>query len=559
MLKPHVHPQTSQKLSLFFSVFVFVFSFGFLFYRTQFGVDFFDEPYYSALALRWFLGQKLFVDELYLAQTFSILTFPFFSFYLKLTQSLEGIIFFMRACNALLYLGLGSAIYFSLKKELNTPFALLVAASSCLFFPGNMLAMGYNSLGTLFLTLSLGFVFLGIYYHRKWLLFLAGIGMGFACISYITFSAMALFLACYLFLFEKRKALSAYFVSGVAITLALPLLFIFTHWSNFLNAYAFGKEYHHEAPTLMKLLTVIHKFFPKKVLALVGIFFLLAHRTRYKYPLVFDFLISLIPLLAALCCRWSFCFWSGYPFYLPVLSLISFYRIKHTPFSQCLFRWVFVPSMVAGLITAGTSASGFFNAQVGLLPATLAGLLFVGLSLQNRHSKNSFLQVCSLALPVFLLLLFPLNVWSDSDFKLLTKKVTLGPYRGLYTSEEKQKITEQSFQALSPLLNTQGPLLVYPNGPAGYLIHPIPPARGVTWYENSGRTNEILANLYRAQMNPESRVIRMKVWYGSPTVKSYYQFDSTDVLNQLIESTHYPIKETEWFTVFAPKEKSPRS
>ncbi|MFM8316082.1 MAG: hypothetical protein ACKOA8_17525, partial [Deltaproteobacteria bacterium] len=89
--------------------------------------------------------------------------------------------------------------------------------------------------------------------------------------------------------------------------------------------------------------------------------------------------------------------------------------------------------------------------------------------------------------------------------------------------------------------------------------HPIPPARGVTWYENSGRTNEILANLYRAQMNSESRVIRMKVWYGSPTVKSYYQFDSTDVLNQLIESTHYPIKETEWFTVFAPKEKSPRS
>jgi len=42
------------------------------------------------------------------------------------------------------------------------------------------------------------------------------------------------------------------------------------------------------------------------------------------------------------------------------------------------------------------------------------------------------------------------------------------------------------------------------------------------------------------------------VWYASPTLKSTHHFDAKDPLNQLIESTHHVIQETQWFTVFAP-------
>lgn len=215
--------------------------------------------------------------------------------------------------------------------------------------------------------------------------------------------------------------------------------------------------------------------------------------------------------------------------------------------------------MVAGLITSVTSASGIFNAQVGLLPAALVGLIFLSEGLKNKKSSPFWTPLLPLSFPVFLLLLQPLNVWSDADFKFLTEKITAGPYRGLYTAAEKRLIAEESFRVLKPLLSSASPVLIYPNGPSGYLIQPVPPAQGVTWYQNSGRTNQILAELYKKQINPQSRVIRMKVWYLSPTVKTVHHFEPGDILNDLIESTHHPIQETDWFTVFAPNLNSPRN
>jgi hypothetical protein len=266
-----------------------------------------------------------------------------------------------------------------------------------------------------------------------------------------------------------------------------------------------------------------------------------------------------VPIVAALSCNLSCSFWSGYPFYLSILSLTAFYRLKNSSYPLALLQWIFIPSLIAGLITAGTSASGFINAQVGLLPATLVGLCFLGLGLSVSSLNDQLPRLASLAIPIFLLLFYPLNVWSDADFSQLTEEITRGPYRGLYTAPEKKKIAEESFSVLKPLLTTRGPLLIYPNSPSGYLINPVPPAKGVIWYENSGRTNEILADLYKGQMNPEARVIRMKQWYASPTVKTIYQFHAEDPLNKLIESTHHVIQETEWFTVFAPNPTPSRS
>lgn len=83
----------------------------------------------------------------------------------------------------------------------------------------------------------------------------------------------------------------------------------------------------------------------------------------------------------------------------------------------------------------------------------------------------------------------------------------------------------------------------------------MPPAKGLIWYGNAGKTNEILAGMYQNQMNPESRVLRMKRYYFNPEMKPFHIFDPKDPLNNLIETTHQSIKETEWFTLFAPKQK----
>ena len=548
-----------EKTPLLFALFVFLFSFGFLIYRSHFGVDFFDEPYYGALALRLVLGQKLFVDELYLAQTFSILTFPFVKLYWQMNQSLEGVLLFMRLLNALFYLSLGLFIFALFQKRVGKSMALLVAASCALFFPGNMTTLGYNTLGTGFLTLSMMLSFFSLQTKHRILMLLSGVAMGLACISYVTFCAMALFYFGYLYFFEKQKQFSLCFALGVGLALLGPGVFILNHWESFLKALEFGKEYYHQAPTLSQLFHVIHKFFPKTVVLVSAVFFFSSHLAMKKSARVYFLLLALAPIFAAWGCHLSFSGWSGYPFYLSLFSLVAYPRIKNQLLSQALLKWIFIPSIVAGLITAGTSASGFFNAQVGLLPAVIAGLVFLGQAMTLEIASIQCLALLPLSFPVFLLLCYPLNVWSDSEFSALTEKVSVGPYRGLYTATEKKKIAEESFQVLKPLLTSAGPLLIYPNGPSGYLVNPVPPAKGVTWYANSGKTNSILADLYRTQMNPESRVIRMKVWYGTPTVKTIHHFEAGDALNNLIESTHHPIQETEWFTVFAPNTPSPKS
>ncbi len=538
--------------SFLFSILVFCFSFGFFLYRTYFGIDFFDEPYYSALTLRLLLGQKLFVDELYLAQTFSVLSYPFFKLHWQLNHSLEGVIIFMRWMVLGLYLTLGLFIYFSLKKFTDRSLALIAAASSCLYFPGNMLTLSYNSLGTLFLVLGLFGLFLAQKKESPGFFFLSGIFMALSSIAYITFCAITALLFLYILILTPKKKLSLFFAAGVAGVMLYPALFIAQHFSDFLSSLAFGKEYLHGTPTLSHMFEVLHKFFPKTVLGFGMLFAGIAHFTSKRSPIIFYWVLCLTPLMAVGLSILSYAMWSVYPFYLSLLSLISFYKIKNSPLAVNLLKWIFIPSWITGLIASGTSASGHINAQVGMVPAAIIALVFLGEALKECRIKFNIPALVSVSLPVFLILFFPLNIWSDSEFKYLTEKIEVGPFRGIKTSKENKLVAERMYRELKPILNTEGPLLVYPNFSSVYLISAIPPARGVTWYQHSGRTNKILAGLYQKQIAPQALVVRMKVGHGAPFNKPTSFFDSKDPLNHLIESTHSPIKDTDWFTVFSP-------
>jgi hypothetical protein len=549
--------QNSFRVFSIFSIAIFIFSYLFFFYRIHFGVDFFDESYYSALPLRLFLGQKLFVDELYLAQTFSILTYPFFKLHWYLSHSLEGIIYFMRLINFCLYLGLATLVFVFLKKGISKPIALLVAATLALYFPGNMLTLSYNTLGTLFLTLSLFLVFSGVEKENRWALFLSGVMMALSSISYITFLGVTALLFAYLYLLHPNKKLALFFALGVVSTFIYPLIFIARHFTDFKASLAFGKEYLHNPPSLAQAIEVIHKFFPKAVLAILLIVGVLARTAKKHSSTLYLLILGSVPILSSVLCYFAYGGWNTYTFYLSFLSLLAYFEVKDNSLAQDLFKWIFVPSIGAGLIAALTSASGFINAQVGMVPASLVALIFLAQSMTKIKGKMTFPVLTSLSLPLVLALCYPLNIWNDSPFKDLTQRIEAGPFRGIYTAPEKRSLAEGSYKLLKEELNVKGPLLIYPSFAAGYLVSFVPPAKGVTWYQNSGRTNEILADLYRKQINPDARVVRMKLWYGTPTMKNYYSFDPNDPLTQLLETTHHPVKETDWFTVFAPNRTSP--
>ena len=544
-----------SKSSLYVSILFFIFSFGFLFYRLHFGVDFQDEPSYVGLALRLFFGQKLFSDELFLIQTFSILTLPFLKLHLALAHSLSGVILFMRLMTWGLYLFLGGIIFLILKTRVDTPTALIVAASTCLYFPGNMVTLSYNTLGTLFLTLSLFLIHFGLLRRHKGILLLAGMTMAIGSIAYITFLSMTVFLILYLWVFGSQKRFCLFFILGAMLIYFYPMGFILSNFRDFVRAWDFRNEIAHSTPTFFQIIQVVHKFFPKTVLASILAFSIVTYVSHRRYSKIFLGCLLLTPLLARQLCVLSYGGWSLFPFYLSLLSLFSFYKLRQNALAIHLLKWIFIPSSVAGFVTSLTSASGYISSQVGMLAACLVGLLFLAEAMKEISGRITYSALFSLGLPVFFLLSFPLNIWSDSAFRNLTEKVSLGPFQGLYTSPEKKQISEIIYQELHPLLQTKGPLLIYPNFPGGYLMGMMAPAKGIIWYQNSGKTNEILAGMYQNQMNPESRVLRMKRYYFNPEMKPFHIFDPKDPLNNLIETTHQSIKDTEWFTLFAPKQK----
>ncbi len=537
------------------SIALFAFSFGFLFYRLHFGVDFFDEPFYSALCLRLFSGQALLKDELNLASGFSLLSYPFFWAYTKLSGSLEGIILFMRYCFFVLYFALGIGVFSFVRKGVPKPLAISVSACTICFFPFNILTLSYNTLGILFLTLSLFLLWSGVSSGRRLLWIASGFFLGLSSLSYVSFLGVGAFVLAWSFLLKRKELVWLYLGLGLLLAWIYPLLFLFRNQEALFFALDFAKQRISASSSGLEVFRVLHKLFPKQVLFPLFCFYFLSWILKRHSLRGFEALVSLIPAVALLFTFLSTHLWSVYPVYFGALSLVVWGLGADSSFRVSLFKWIFLPSCIAGILSALFSATRHLNAQVGLVPAVLASLLCLADFLQGSYAfkKRQAIQVLLVGLPVFFVMLYPLNIWDDSSWPTLTAKVRSGPFKGIYTHSEKREMAEEIYSALHPRLQGKGPLLIFPNFSAGYLMSFMPPARGTTWYENSGLTNSILAALYKSQLNPGSRVLRMKTYYGTPTMKSYPSFSKEDPLNGFVETTHEVELETDWFTLWKPR------
>jgi len=534
--------------------FLFVFSFGFLFYRLHFGVDFFDEPFYSALCLRLFSGQALLRDELNLASGFSLFSYPLFWLYVKLAGTLEGIILFMRYGFWALYLVLGFLLSSLARKVLNWPLAISGSASVIVFFPFNILSLSYNTLGTLFLTLSLFLLCFGVSSNRRGFLVSSGVFLGCSGLSYLSFLGVGVFVLAWSFLLKRKERIFFFVGLGFFAACLYPLFFILQNQEALLSALELSRQRIAAGSNVSAAFRVIHSLFPKQVLFPFLLFYFFSWLAKTKETFL-AFLVALVPFVSLLLAHLSTSYWSVYPVYLCALTPVIFFQRSPTSFRAELFRWIYIPSFVAGMLSALFSATRHLNVQVGLVPATIASLFCIADFLRTSpvFFRRKALQTILVGLPVLFVGLYPLNIWDDAPWSALTARVSTGPFKGIHTHLEKRAMAEEIYDSLSPHLNTRGPLLIYPNFSAGYLMSFMPPARGTTWYENSGRTNEIISNLYRSEMNGGSRVLRMKIYYFTPQLKRIPTFSKEDPLNGLIETTHQVELETQWFTLWKPR------
>lgn len=125
-----------------------------LFQKCKYGFGNIDESFYLTIPYRLSQGDGLFINEWHLSQMCGILLLPFVSIYTKFNSGTEGIILAFRYFYVAIQLFATTLIYSQLRKWSSIG-SLVSALLWVIYAPFGIMALSYNSMGIICLTMSL--------------------------------------------------------------------------------------------------------------------------------------------------------------------------------------------------------------------------------------------------------------------------------------------------------------------------------------------------------------------------------------------------------------------
>lgn len=543
--------QSLFNISTLTSIIVVIIAVTASYIRLYFGVDFTDEAYYTALAYRYVLGDVPFVNELSVIP-FGIMIAPFVKLYVWIVGNTDGIILFARHLYFILTLFLASTIFLVVRKYFSWYLSLLIASIAIAFEPYMIPSLSYNSMGVIFFTAG---CFLGIciflYPQKKICLFFAGICHGLSVFAYpnLLIPVLVYFLGLSFINYKNIKKIFYYILGGLIPASLLLSLIIHAGIDNFLFALNYAKKiisYIYNDRTLIGNARTIFKSllwqdYPHYLLMYLIISSLLItsliFRKNKQLLKILSFTIFLIPAFglkanfieaySGLSSRF-YMFYFSYGFiYLIFLHFISkskFLNNQHNENNDTLiFYLIWFSCFFAGITMAFASGNSYRNLGVGMLGCGIITLIY-GVSFldsNNDHNQtiknNNIHQTLFISLAVLLCLFFQYSgfsknqlVYRDANIPQLTKKTDFGPFKGIYTTPEKNQYFEQIYQDIKSLEFNDWKILVYQNNlPAIYLLTSLKPATRVTFsvpnYAEISKEKEYICK------NKAQRIIAVKV------------------------------------------------
>ena len=113
-----------------------------------------DEPFYLTIPYRLWQGDALFKSEWHMSQLSSFLIYPLFSLYMRIWGSTEGIILAFRYIFTFIW-GVATIIIFLRLSRISFRAACFSSLTFFLYTRAGIMALSYNTLGVMNLTLSL--------------------------------------------------------------------------------------------------------------------------------------------------------------------------------------------------------------------------------------------------------------------------------------------------------------------------------------------------------------------------------------------------------------------
>ena len=500
-------------------------------YRLRFGLHFTDESCYIVRPFRSVLGDRPLVDDLDIKQPSTLLLYPFIALYLRLNAGTEGIVLFTR----ILYLGyavvIGLTVFSALKARIPWIAALFTSLLCVAYTHFNIYNLSYNTMGSGFLVAG---VFLGlrglVEGGRQGRLYLAlsGLAHGLAVVAYPPFAIVGLLFTVALARsapVPKLSHLVAFGTGAGGVILVSSWFVLHAGIGNLVRAVEFSAAYHREwgseaFGSMKKISLILSQLrLTAPMAGCVGGALIAAVSSSRVLP---SLSLCLAPLLVLLSFR------SGLPDYYPVsvvpMGFVICFSLTAPVFAAALWNDQFVrmafsvgwlPSFVAGLLSAWTSTNGLPNAAVGLFPATLVTCALVVLWASQLAEATRFPSIRGLRVlaPVLAVACVVYSqyvgraVYGDEPIPKLTAKVTTGPFRGIFTTPQKASLLEQLASDLPTVVNPAGRILAYPDFAAGYLMTTMRPASPHCWV---GRTLARHPKWYGERASPSNVVVRLK-------------------------------------------------
>lgn len=487
MMLRHVAANTRISQSLYY--FLGTMTLLILGFRFRYGVDLSDEPLYLAMAYRFVLGDRPYVDEYQLVQGASLFNYFFVKLFLAIHKSTEGIVIAARYAYFFLTLIVAAVVFRTFRRLTSGPIAFLSAFVFASIIPFGLPAPGYNTLGISFLTLGLtsGIQF-WVFRRSAVFLTLAGFFFGLACVAhpahFVTTGAYGLFLL--LFSKTERFKNAVVFSAGWVVAVSSLVLYFGITWSDFFFCYKLTSQMngdfgnHISFTKALSVLKDLVKMAPWSVPLSVGLILAL---TRGKGSLRASVIAVLVLPVIYLQYRTHGALHSivvG----LGILAPFIAYFLKEDSMNA-LIRWVWAPCAVSAFFMPIASYNGANVAAVALWPACMISALMISRYFEKNSSNWSLAHFLTplpalQALVMFTYLQFHMFYMDDSLPKL-TVKIPSGPYAGLYTGEPKSKFLRTVEREILLVEQSSKRLVIYPHFPGGYLFSKYPPATLSVW------------------------------------------------------------------------------
>ena len=369
--------------------------------RLFLGIDLNDEGFYVAVPYRFALGARPFVDEMNILQTAEFFVFPFVKLYVWVTGGANGLVLFTRH----LYLAWVTIVSLlaclGLKKLVRWEHALVACLVCATFVFVSTTNLSYNTLGAglLVIGMALGARAVVSRGRDRWLV-AAGVAQALAALAYPTLVlALPVTAACLACSTpgRRRRALRAWALGAGATLVAEALLLASFGVGNVLRCLHYQLTGWHTvngASGAAKLWDVAAgvtrhvELFPLVVVAALAVWLAYRRWPAARLALVLTPL-ALLPFGEQLV---SGADGFGVIYGLAAPYFYLFVPIERRALATRLLVWGYLPALAAGLVSGYSSANGWLQMDVGLLPAMVLSGVFLALALAPRAGESERLR-----------------------------------------------------------------------------------------------------------------------------------------------------------------------